>query len=508
MTSRLRSSVAANVLGRSFSAILAILFTPAYIHFLGIEAYGIVGFYMTLMASVSFLEMGLSRACNRELARFAAEPFGRAKQMGELLRTLEILYAVVAIVIGVCLVASVNWISSNWLNATGVARQDIHTALILTGVVIALRWPIGLYVGAMMGLQRQVSLNVILAILAATNWAGSALVMGVVGADLRTFFYWQLLVAIVSSATLAVLAWRAMPTSPYPPKFSLRALREIAPFAAGLGLNTVLGTLLLQSDKLLVSALLPMKEFGYYVLASTMVSAIALIANSVSNAAFPRFSQMVGALASVQEISGIYHLVCQAITLLIMPVAMMMSFFANEVLYVYTGNAAIAEETAAALSILSLAKLLHSSMVAPYALQLAFGWVKVPLYTNLASLLWMLPGAYWLTQHYGLSGAAYAWLVVAGGYVLIMLPIMHRQLLPGGWRVWALEDFGKPLVVVVLLLGLAKTIFTDMSLGRFETLAILTSLWLIASILALMSMRGLRNIMSDLIYGKPHSIEK
>ena len=66
--SRVSSNIGANFVGNLSSIVLAIVFTPVYIHFLGIEAYGIIGFYITLQGTVSFLEMGLSRACNRELA--------------------------------------------------------------------------------------------------------------------------------------------------------------------------------------------------------------------------------------------------------------------------------------------------------------------------------------------------------------------------------------------------------------------------------------------------------
>ncbi len=70
---RLRTNVFANFLGRFSGLTLGLLFTPLYIHYLGIEAYGLIGFYLTLQGSMTFLEMGLSRACNREISRLSGQ---------------------------------------------------------------------------------------------------------------------------------------------------------------------------------------------------------------------------------------------------------------------------------------------------------------------------------------------------------------------------------------------------------------------------------------------------
>ncbi len=108
---RLRSNIIANYAGRLSSVVLAIIFTPVYIHFLGIEAYGLIGFYITLQASILFLEMGLSRACNRELARFSGLGVTSSQRMLDTLRSLEVIYWCVAIVIGICLSLSASMIT-------------------------------------------------------------------------------------------------------------------------------------------------------------------------------------------------------------------------------------------------------------------------------------------------------------------------------------------------------------------------------------------------------------
>ncbi|HMD01147.1 MAG TPA: polysaccharide biosynthesis protein, partial [Ferruginibacter sp.] len=56
----IKIDIVANLVGKIWSALIAILFIPLYIKFLGIEAYGLVGFYVTLLGAITLLDLGLS----------------------------------------------------------------------------------------------------------------------------------------------------------------------------------------------------------------------------------------------------------------------------------------------------------------------------------------------------------------------------------------------------------------------------------------------------------------
>ena len=45
-------------------------FTPLYLKLLGVEAYGLIGFYSTLLAMLAFADMGFTATLTREIARF------------------------------------------------------------------------------------------------------------------------------------------------------------------------------------------------------------------------------------------------------------------------------------------------------------------------------------------------------------------------------------------------------------------------------------------------------
>ena len=107
---------------------------PLYIKFMGVEAYGLVGFYLMLQAMLQVLDLGVSPTMNREMARYSVEP-EKADEARDLVRTLEIGYWLVGILIGVALVAASPWVAIHWIKAIPYRSAAIRDAVTLMGVL-------------------------------------------------------------------------------------------------------------------------------------------------------------------------------------------------------------------------------------------------------------------------------------------------------------------------------------------------------------------------------------
>ena len=55
--STLKQNVIANLLGRGWSALMALAFVPFYLRYIGVEGYALVGFSLTLFAIASLLDL-------------------------------------------------------------------------------------------------------------------------------------------------------------------------------------------------------------------------------------------------------------------------------------------------------------------------------------------------------------------------------------------------------------------------------------------------------------------
>jgi O-antigen/teichoic acid export membrane protein len=144
----------------------------------------------------------------------------------------------------------------------------------LMGVVASLRWPVNLYTGGLMGLQRQVLLNALNAGIATIQGGGAVLVLWLVSPTIQAFFIWQIVAAVVQITLLSICLWYSIPAPSHKPSFSRQSLKNIWRFAVGVTGISMASVILTQLDKFLLSKLLPLETFGYYALAVTIAGDI------------------------------------------------------------------------------------------------------------------------------------------------------------------------------------------------------------------------------------------
>ena len=440
----MKRNIIANFAGKMWSALMVLAFLPLYVRFLGIEAYGLIGIYASLLVVLSVFDMGLSTTLNRELARLSGHR-GTGQEARDLVRTFELIYWATGILIGGGIAALASPIARHWLNAEGVTVETMEGALMIMGLVIALQWPASLYAGGLMGLQRQVLLNVIRVATATLQGAGAVLVLWLVSPTIFAFFLWQVLVGALHSAIVAAWLWKSLPGSAAP-AFRKDLLASNWRFAGGMTGVSVLVAILTQTDKVILSKMLSLETFGYYSLATAIAGALTHISNPIFTALFPRFSQEASG-GKEAGLALLYHKGSQLMTAAVVPVWIIVALFSKELLFLWFGDAPVVANTHLLVSLLITGTALNSIMVLPYTLQLAYGWTSLLLYVNALSVALLIPLLVWLIADYGAMGAALAWIALNAGYVLVVVPLMHRRLLRDSMGQWYLRDVGIPVVI-------------------------------------------------------------
>src|SRR5262249_31798207 len=136
------------------------------------------------------------------------------------------------------------------------------------------------------------------------------------------------------------------------------AWARIRRFARGAGGINLTAIIFLQGDKLLLSFLLPLEQFGYYTIASMAAQAIAALAAPLLSAMFPRLSELVA--KGDPRLAAIYHHGCQLMSLIVLPATFVIVFFTHEALFVWLGNTPAIVEIAPVLRLLSVGTALNS----------------------------------------------------------------------------------------------------------------------------------------------------
>lgn len=496
--SSIKINIVANLVGKIWSAAIAVLLIPLYIKYLGIESYGLVGFYGTLIGSMALLDLGLSTTINRELAKFKSGK-GTAQDARDLSFSLECLYWGIGLLVALLVIALSWFIANHWVKAEHLPISVVRQSVMLMGAVIAFQWPISLYSGGLTGLDKQVLNNTITVIMSTLRAAGVIIVLKYYSATIPAFFLWQAAISLIYVFTMRIALWKEMPGHHISPRFSKKQIKNIWKFAAGMTGISLVTFFLSQIDKIVLSKILPLSQFGYYSLAFSVASAISMIVVPISITFFPRFSGLV-ATGDEDELKKLYHQACKLMATFIFPICFVLIFFMQDILRIWTKNAVTTENTYLMAQVLVLGSMFNALMVMPYNLLIANGQTKFTIYQNSIAAIILVPLLFWWTNLYGALGATFVWLIVNVGYVLISQPLIHQRFLKNELLKWYWSD-----TLLPMLAPLATVLAIRYSLQYFFP-SFQLNLVLIGCIFAttfgtsLLSMRGTRIFIKKTFY--------
>ncbi|MEO6421673.1 MAG: oligosaccharide flippase family protein [Candidatus Nitrotoga sp.] len=447
---RLSGNLLAGLANSIWSALISLAVIPYYLKYLGIEAYGLIGFFVTTQALFSLLDMGLSPTINREVARYSAS--GNLQEAGRLLHTLAIVYWSMAGIIFLLIVSLAPLITEHWLQSKHLPQQTIEYAVILMGLVIACRWPIGLYQGALIGAQRLTVSSGINMTMVTIGSLGAVAVLAFISPTIEAFFVWQAGVGIVYAATMRWATWRVIGRLKNI-RFDVDKLKQIWRFSAGMSGVAVSAIILMQLDKVLLSRILSLEDFGRYALAGVVANGLHVLLTPTFNVIYPRLSALV-VTGNTEKLIELYRSGTRLLLAALFPIATAIAVFAEEILSLWTGNPVFASSVAPIVSLFLIGTALNGAMHFPYALQLAFGMTRLPLMINVILVIIMIPMTILLAMQFGVIAGATAWALSSGIYLLVGTWLTHKTLLRGIGLKWLLFDVGIPLLLSLLVVGI------------------------------------------------------
>jgi O-antigen/teichoic acid export membrane protein len=433
---------------RFWQAGLQLLLTPIIVHLLGPVAYGLVGFYAALTLFLAFLDQAVSPVLMRELGRSASRP-DAADQLRSLLRTSAVFSTGTAAGLGLLIVLGAPLIARNWLVNSGLPDSELINSIRLMGLSLACQWPSSVYGAALVGLQRQDLLMLVRVAFATAQSVGAVVLLAKVSASPEVFFGWMAVTSAMLSVALCIVLWRIMPKSDAPPKVDIRIMKGTWRFAVGnvaIGLTTALLT---QSSSLIIAKYCSLDQLAAYTLAVNLAGQVAtILSQPVSTTLMPHFAHLIARRDEV-HLAREYHRWTQIIVVLVLPMAGTFAVFARPVLQLWLGvSSPLIEPVSALLPWVTIGTLFNCVMVTPYLLQIASGWTRLCVATNIVALVVLLPTLFFVVPRYGPMAAAICWIGLNVGYYLIMVPCMHARLLPRELFSWWLQDTFFPVAVV------------------------------------------------------------
>ena len=479
-----------------WSTALLLVLTPLYVGFLGVESYGLIGFYTSLIAILGILDTGISATAVREIAWLAARPSEEAK-IPILLRSLEIAYWGIVLTLGLFILGAAWFWGAGWFQARDLPPAMVREALLLMAISLVVQVPAGLYNGGLIGLQRHVQFSFLAAFFGTVRGAGAILVLWMIAPDIRFFFGWQIVVSALQTWVIRTELWRKVSRGGGPPRFSRSVLQSVKGFAGWMTLITALGVIMTQADKMILSRVVSLEVFGFYMLAWTVASGLSRVSTPLMQTFGPHFTELVSKGDEV-VLAGQVRIASQLMNTLILPPVAVLFFFAEPVLAVWTGNSVLAAGSGPILAIVVVGTAFSSCSYPALSILYSRKLLRPVIVVNLLALVVLLPLLFVAVAYFGVRGAAFCWMLY-GLLLYVVYQVVGLRGLPGtGFLQSVLQDFVLPCLVSFTIAGVTHFWLSEVK-GRAVFIALLGLCLIAGWVVSLMVCRDLlKNVLEKM----------
>lgn len=447
----LRTNVIASYVSQVYLIVISIAILPVYIKYMGVEAYGLVGFFAMLQGLFSLLDFGLTPTISRQTAQYNAG-VETALNFRRLFRALSSIFIIIAVVGGSVLFSLNEYIAQNWLKLETLNIQNVLFCLQIMAICVSLRWMTGLYRGVISGFEQIVWLSVINSLIATLRFPGVLLYMYYFGFTVRSFFIFQFFIAVLEFLLLAIKTLLLLPKVEVNQLigWSLKPLKPVLSFALTIAFTSAVWVLFTQLDKFVLSGILSLSDYGYFTLAVLVAGGILQLSAPISAPIMPRMARLVGENKH-EQMREIYLNATQFIAVIVVTAGIVLAGVATPVLYAWTGDMTLATQATPVLRLYALGNALLALSAFPYYLQYAKGNLFYHLVGNIISVIILVPTIIWAATNYGAIGAGWVWFLTQLIYLILWVSYVHAKIEPNINLLW-FKTFLPSLITVSIFM--------------------------------------------------------
>jgi O-antigen/teichoic acid export membrane protein len=461
--SKVSRNIIYNGLGQGLGVLLSFVAVRFVFRRLGGDALGLIYFSFAFSGALTMaVQLGICESAVREVA---AHQETRPEYIKSFIRTSSLLYWAAYLILSTVAYIAAPYLVHHWVKLSSLdALTAIKIVRILSlGTLVAL--PASLYKALLAGLQHLGITNLIDAMGKALQQAGIFLILLRHGSLFHVAYWIAVSTLALVAVYWAVCAHYFSARTLLFPGFSGAVVKQNFGFASGLMTITLSSWMLTETDKILVSKLLPLALLGLYTFVRGSVSQGQLLTLAISGATYPHFSALHGA-GKMDELRSAYNKIQDLICFATIPVFAAVPFAAipvfSRVFDVRSAHLLLLPAT-----FLCIGTYMNGTLISPYIVSLAVGRPDIAVRQNLLALF-IVPAVsaiaiYW----FGLSGAGFSWVLYQIYAYSYGLPRMCRECIGIAPRVWYFQVL-RILSLAALAYGIAWV--TLRALGDFTVL--------------------------------------
>jgi O-antigen/teichoic acid export membrane protein len=401
--SQLGQNIVTNYLTVVWMGGLSLLLIPIYLKFLGPLQWGVVAICMAIQAFMGLLDAGLGQIMPRDIARVASDQAAQARVFRVFSRAY-IGLGLIGLVLGQI---AVPWLIAHWFNQVQGMSDEVDLALRLVLVQFLFQFANGAHTGYWNGMQTQKLANFRQCAFGTAKHVGA----------LSLVYFWRAdaLAYLIPFALISALEWWVNRRTVhlnlgefYKGETSIGDFRILAREAGVLALGVLVGMLVSQIDRIVLSGSVDVASFGRYVIVANLGLAFMQLQYPLMRAFFPRIvrAEASGSGSSLRQLGLGVFLLC------VLPCSLVAAV-APWLLRVWLGDPQMVAEGTAPLRLILGAVAVNAMYHLIYQRILAQGQGRIVLLINVAVLMLVTPLAVVAAREYGIVAGGLAWLLGA-----------------------------------------------------------------------------------------------
>lgn len=404
----LRKNIFFNYLGTGILVLAPVVALPWYLSALGPKLYGLVSFAVMLQALMGLLDTGMSQALVREIAvRFDKTTAGR-DSAASLLLGCERAYWLFALCVGCVTALLAHTIAVHWLKLDGLPIAIGQEAVYGAAAIFAAQFPGSIYRSLLVGVQAQIVLNGIMSLAVLLRHAGGVVVV-MIWPTLTVYLVWHASITLIETLIRRQFAWRVLQVKRSQIKGAMAELRSVGIYAFSMAGAALLGALTVQMDRIVLSKMASIAQFGYYSIAASVALGALQIIYPLTQAIMPRAIQLRTDPVALRRLNvKLMGLIGLIVTL----GAIIFITSGKLILQLWLRNASIVGEVYPILSILLLGTVLNAFYNVGYMYWLVYQKSHRILQVNALALVISTVLIPLLVSRFGSIGAATGWLAI------------------------------------------------------------------------------------------------
>jgi O-antigen/teichoic acid export membrane protein len=404
-----------NFMGAGLPGLVAVVSIPPLIHAMGLPRFGMLSLSWIVVGYFGLFDLGLGRAMTQLLSLRIGS--GEESAIPSIVWTGTALMACLGILGAAALAGISPWLVNSKLQLPADLREEALVAFLLLATSV----PVVIVSTALRGMleayQRFDLVNLVRIPTGALTYLAPLAILPY-SVHLPAIVASLVLMRLVACGVYMLACYRMLPRLACVPDLQYQHISGMLSFGGWMTLSNIVGPLLLYLGRLLLAVYVSVEAVAYFSTPYDVVINLLIIPTTLVGVFFPMFAR--DAIARPASVRVHYRQALIYNMALMLPVALAAFVFARPALSVWI-DPGFAEKSYLVARLLAVGVLVNSVGLISQSLVQALGRPDLTAKLHVLELVAYVPYLSWLVGHFGVEGAAVAWLIRVAISTLVLL---------------------------------------------------------------------------------------